>query len=149
VYKRQVLDGKDVSEVWSNPTLAKSPHEALPYYLLGKLQAVRKGPWKLHLHRTRNGLKPNRENEPVDEICELYHLGNDLGETTNVADQHPEIVAQLQKVAQGFRASLGDDLTGDPGRDLRPVGEVAEPKPLTTYDPTHPDMIAEYDGFSG
>lgn len=145
----RVLDGKDVRELWTNPSTATSPHEALPYYHLGKLQAVRQGPWKLHIHRTRSWLKPNLESEPIEEICELYNLDEDVAETTNVAEQHPEVVEHLQQIAQGFRDSLGDDLTNTPGRDLRPVGEVTDPQPLTTYDPNHPYMIAEYDGPSG
>ena len=36
------------------------------------------------------------DDRPLEE--ELYDLGNDLGETTNLAKKHPEIVAELRKL---------------------------------------------------
>ncbi len=44
-------------------------------------KAVREGPWKL----------VQRSKRPT----ELYHLGNDIGETTNLADAEPAIVKRL------------------------------------------------------
>ena len=35
---------------------------------------------------------------PAKTTTELYDLSKDLGETSNVADQHPEIVADLMKI---------------------------------------------------
>ena len=34
-----------------------------------------------------------------DQPLELYDLSVDIGETTNVADQHPDIIAQMQAIA--------------------------------------------------
>ncbi len=52
----------------------------------GKKQAVRMGFWK--------GVRLNVAADP-DGPIELYDLRTDLGETTNVADENPEIVAQM------------------------------------------------------
>lgn len=52
----------------------------------GKKQAVRMGYWK--------GVRLNVAADP-DGPIELYDLRTDLGETTNVADENPEIVAQM------------------------------------------------------
>ena len=38
------------------------------------------------------------------QVCERWHLG----EKTNVADAHPEIVARLTKQIESARAELGD-----------------------------------------
>ena len=46
----------------------------------------------------------------VDEVKEvqLFDLKNDIAETTNVADKHPEIVKRLMKSVENARQELGD-----------------------------------------
>ena len=97
------------------------------------LQAVRDERWKLHVAR---GGAP---------VCELYDLATDPGETTDVASRHPDIVRRLEAEAERYRADLGDARLGIAGTGVRPVGRVSDPTPLTTYDPSHPDVIAAYD----
>jgi hypothetical protein len=48
-------------------------------------------------------------------------------------------------VAEDARRSLGDARTGRVGEDVRAIGRVDDPVPLTTYDPAHPYYLAEYD----
>lgn len=57
--------------------------------------AVRKGQWKLipHIEAAAKGKKPP----------ELYDLNADPGETKNVAEEHPEVVAQLREVLEAER----------------------------------------------
>jgi len=136
----RVLDGKDISHIWLDPENGKTPHEVYPYYFRNVLEAVRVGPWKLHLRR--------REPEKM-EVCELYNLDDDLGETKNLADHMPEKVKEMLDVVEQVRERTGDDATGRVGKDLRPVGVVESPKPLTEYDPNHPYMVAMYDGPCG
>jgi hypothetical protein len=57
----------------------------------------------------------------------LYHLVDDVGEKSNVADQHPEIVARLKELADKMSAAIG----GEHPTERRPAGEVA--KPTTLY----------------
>ncbi len=45
-------------------------------------------------------------------VTELYDLKADIGETTNVADKHPEVVARLRKLAEKAQADL---VNGDRG----------------------------------
>jgi arylsulfatase A len=45
----------------------------------------------------------------------------------------------------GARRWLGDARLGVTGADVRPIGRVDHPSPLTTYDPSHPYYAAEYD----
>ena len=66
----------------------------------------------------------------------LYNLDTDIGEKSDVAAQHPEIVARLQKLVAPMDADLGLDGIG-PG--VRPADRIANPKPLlkrisTEYD---------------
>ncbi|MFN2352744.1 MAG: Cerebroside-sulfatase, partial [Kiritimatiellia bacterium] len=79
-------------------------------------------------------------------LLELYNLDQDIGETTNVAEAHPEIVQSLLKLIEACRKDLGDEHTGTPaGPQVRPVGRVDQPRTLTQYDPAHPYIQAEYD----
>ena len=128
----RTIDGRDLSPLWFDEDAA-SPHDAFFYYWMDDLDAVRDSRWKLHLAK---------DGEPV---CELYDLRSDPGETTDVANEHPDVVASLEVVAETARTSLGDALTQRVGADVRPLGRVPEGHKLTTYDPTHPYCVAEYD----
>ncbi len=125
------IDGKDVWEVFTLKT-DKSPQEAyFFYYRVNELHAVRSGDWKLyfpHRYRSMNGQTPGKDGIPGDYIQidlkeqELYNLVNDERETTNVASLHPEIVKQLNDLADQMRAKLGDNLSG-----MKSGSETREP----------------------
>jgi arylsulfatase A len=129
------IDGKDIWPLLCGQTKT-SPHEALFYFHGLKLEAVRSGPWKLAIAPQGTGL-PNGAAEPVKHSGpRLYNLDTDIGELTDVAGQHPEVVAQLQKIVQQMDADLG--VTGE-GPGVRPPDRVANPQPLlkrvgTEYD---------------
>ncbi len=129
------IDGKDIWPLLSGQTTA-SPHDALFYFNGLKLEAVRSGPWKLAIAPQGTGL-PTGAAEPVKHTGpRLYHLDTDIGELTDVAAQHPEVVARLQRFVRQMDADLG--VTGK-GRGVRPPDRVANPQPLlkrvgTEYD---------------
>lgn len=60
-------------------------------------QCVRVGDWKAI--RTNLHAGPRARNQAFGEV-ELYDLSKDRGETSNVAAQHPEIVAKLRRIMQ-------------------------------------------------
>ncbi len=126
------IDGRDVSALWFDAD-ATSPHEAFLYYRMNDLEAIRSGRWKLHF--SKHGTDQR----------ELYDLDEDIGETTDVIDQHPDVVATLDALAETARAALGDARLGREGTEVRPIGVVDDPAPLTIYDPDHPYVVAEYD----
>lgn len=128
----RIIDGRDISSIWTDPD-APSPHEAFAYYWMNDLEAVRDHRWKLHL---------SKHGEPTRA---LHDLVDDPGERHDLIDEHPDVVARLEALADGFRADLGDTLTGVVGSGTRPVGRVDDPRPLTTFDPEHPYYVAEYD----
>ncbi|RMG61920.1 MAG: N-acetylgalactosamine-6-sulfatase, partial [Bacteroidetes bacterium] len=64
------------------------------FHELGGRVAVRKGPWK--------AVKYDYLVAP-DAPAELYFLPDDIGETNNVADQHPEVLAELEGLLRESR----------------------------------------------
>ncbi|MDP3069070.1 MAG: sulfatase [Opitutaceae bacterium] len=109
------LDGVDVWPVLAGDP-ATPPRDTFHYFRGLVLEAVRSGPWKLHLAKG-----------------ELYHLGDDLGESRDVAAAHAEQVQRLRAIAETMRGDLGLDGVG-PG--CRPAGRVENPQPLIAHDGT-------------
>jgi arylsulfatase A-like enzyme len=109
----RIIDGVDQSEL----LLGKSESGArnvYHYFCQNELQAVRKGPWKLHLpnHKVFYGYVKDRGSGEL----ELYNLQTDIGEKQNVAKEHPDVVADLLKLSQSFEwpARLFDNTIGLP-----------------------------------
>jgi len=67
-------------------------HESLywEFHERGFQQGIRAGDWK--------AVRPQ-----ADEPLELYDLKTDLGEKKNVAGEHPEVVAQMERLMKGAR----------------------------------------------
>lgn len=129
------LDGKDVWPLLSGQT-KESPHEALFYFKSNKLEAVRAGPWKLAIAPQALSMGKAGAGDGKHTGPRLYNLDADIGEKTDVAAQHPEVVAKLQKFVTQMDADLG--ITGT-GLGVRPCDRVENPKPLlkrigTEYD---------------
>ena len=129
------IDGKDITPLLRGEPQAKPPHDALFfYYGDGQLQALRSGRWKLlfpHTSRSMIGQAPGHggtpgKYKPLPVGLELYDLDADLGETTNLAADRPEVVRELQAKAEGMRAQLGDGLRKAAGNAVRPAGVATE-----------------------
>jgi len=129
------IDGKDIWPLLSGDANAKSPQEAYYiYFANNQLQAVISGQWKLlfpHTWRSlngrpggTNGVPAKYESRPLEQP-ELYDLQSDVGETTNVAGKHPEVVERLQALAARMREDLGDSSTKQKGSGVRPAGQLA------------------------
>ncbi len=95
------LTGSEPSEEMETDGVDLSPlllrGEALPerklFWRLGPRRAARSGPWKYCLTKPKG--KP-----------ELYHLGNDLGETTNLAEAEPDRVRELANAWEAWEAEV-------------------------------------------
>ncbi len=130
------IDGKDIWPILAGEDGAESPHDAYWfYYKKNELQAVLADGWKLvlpHTYRTLDGKETSDDGLPIGytnlklQEAELYQLDEDIAEANNVAQQHPEIVAELMKHAEAARAELGDNLTKSEGSGNRPSGELTE-----------------------
>jgi arylsulfatase A-like enzyme len=128
------LDGQDIFPLLVSQ--AKTPHDALFTFYTDQLQTVRSGRWKLHLHspelttlpgdstwvdpRRPDGVtilapyeQPTANQFPGIKSGDLpttglllFDLSKDPTEQYNVANQHPEVVAQLKLKASQFLASV-------------------------------------------
>lgn len=127
----RVIDGKDIWPLMSGQPGAKSPHEAYYYYWGQELQAVRSGRWKLHLpHEYRSPGEPRGAGGKPGPYVQkkiglaLYDLEADVGEKTDVAEKHPDVVRGLQVLAEKARDDLGDSRIKRVGRNVRPAGKL-------------------------
>jgi arylsulfatase A len=127
------IDGKDIWPLMAGEQGARSPHESFAcYYGEGQLQAVRDRQFKLvlpHKYRTLNGRPGGSGGSPtkydkVEASLSLYNLANDVSESKNVADQHPQVVDRLMEYAEKYRSELGDSLTNRSGTGNRQAGRV-------------------------
>jgi len=122
----RIIDGKDIWPLMAGEVGAKSPHEAFYFYHVADLQAVRSGKWKLCLPRVLN--RREQKELGVEKMpMTLYDLEADIGETKNVASDHPEVVKRLLALAEKAREDLGDGQRQ--GKNQRPAGFVESPKP--------------------
>jgi arylsulfatase A len=110
----RIIDGKNILPLMKGEKGAKSPHEVFYYYAGRNLQAVRTGHWKLVLpHKFTKPAEPGTGgkngkggNQPIG--LSLFDLQSDVAESVNVAADHPDVVAQLQELAEQARDDLGD-----------------------------------------
>jgi arylsulfatase A-like enzyme len=117
------IDGLDIWPLISGTPDAKSPHDALYFYWLEELQAVRSGNWKLHYphtYRTLNGRPGGTGGIPADYDqvetgLALYDLEHDISEERNVAENHPDIVRGLSEMGKEFDRKLQENLR-EPGK---------------------------------
>jgi len=149
------IDGRSILPFLLGEADASPPAEPLFFYAGSELHAVRSGSWKLHFPHpyipTRGepgkGGKPSEwgryeslsiTQSSIDGIASrhggkveslplsLFDLSADPGETTNLADEHPEIVARLTALAAPIREALGDSLTGAVGAEVREAGSLGQ-----------------------
>lgn len=127
---RQKIDGLDIWPLMSGQAGAESPHDVYYCYYGEQLQAVRSGQWKLHFphgYRTLAGRPGGKDGRPAPYSqakieLELFDLQSDIGESIDVKQQHPDVVARLQELADAMRDDLGDQ--GKKGNGERPPGRV-------------------------
>ncbi|MEM1450756.1 MAG: sulfatase-like hydrolase/transferase [Planctomycetota bacterium] len=111
------------------------------YYWGGALLAVRRDAFKLvfpHRFASTEGMEPGENGFPGPQRSfefegALYDLDADPGETTDVADEHPDVVARLEAVAERARAALGDTRTGREGTETRPPGRL-DPERISSVE---------------
>ena len=100
VPKDRPIDGKDLRPVLFGS--GDSPRNEFFYYRDNQLWAVRQGPFKAHFW-TQSGYAPDREKHDPPL---LFHLEEDPSERFNIAEQHPEIVRGLKKLAEEHLATI-------------------------------------------
>jgi arylsulfatase A len=119
------IDGRDISPLLFGKTKV-SPREAHFYFHAYNLQAVRQGPWKLALAPQNETMGKPALSDASGTTPRLYNLDQEIGEKTDLASQHPEIVEKLKTLASTMSAEIG----GPSPKSRRPDGQVANPKTL-------------------
>lgn len=124
------IDGVSILPLLKNEPGANPRDRFCYYYRKNNLEAVTDGNFKLifpHPHRSYEGFAPGADGKPgaLTESAKLetpllFDLRRDPGERYNVIEQYPEIRAKLEHIAAAMRDDLGDDLTGIPGKNIRP-----------------------------
>jgi arylsulfatase A-like enzyme len=118
-----VIDGRDITPILLGQS-KESARQAHYYFASYDLQAVRQGRWKLALSPQPEGMGKQAAKTPPG--LRLYDLDVDIGEQTDVAAQHPEVVARLKTLADKMAAEIG----GKTPTARRPAGEVKDAKTL-------------------
>ena len=128
------IDGKSATALLEGKNGAKSPQKAYYfYYKKNDLEAIRWGEWKLHFpHGYRSmvdnpvgsGGIPGKYDYSVKTGIELYSLRQDPSETKNVVDEYPEVMNNLEQLANKIRVDLGDNLTNTKPAGQRKSGQV-------------------------
>jgi len=127
-----VIDGRDLSDLLLGK-IKESPREVHYYFSSYTLQAVRQGPWKLAVTSQNETMGGSKKEEKTPR---LYNLDTDIGETTDVSDKNPEIVAKLSALIAKMDSAIG----GQNPTARRPAG-IAE-NPVTLY-PTQPKVAKD------
>lgn len=113
------LDGMNIWDHLTGKADGQPAHETFYYFRGLVLEGVRHGDWKLRL-------PPGGKGHP-----QLYNLREDIGESRDLAKEHPEIVAKLQSLVESMKEDLGLE---DIGPGCRPLGRVSNPEPLIGHD---------------
>jgi arylsulfatase A-like enzyme len=121
-----VIDGRDITSILLGQS-KESAREAHFYFSGYDLQAVRQGRWKLALVPQPEDMGKRAKTPPG---LRLYDLDTEIGEQTDVAAQHPEIVAKLKTFADKMSSEIG----GKTPTARRPAGEVKGAKTLYPID---------------
>lgn len=130
----QKIDGVNVMPLLLNEQAANPRDELVYYYQKNNLEALRKGQWKLvfpHQSRTYKNAPPGQDGFPskfgqVKVPKALYDLRTDPGETLDVQSAHPDVVKELEIIADKYRKDLGDDLTDIPCSECRPSAMITD-----------------------
>jgi arylsulfatase A len=120
------IDGVNIWPQLAGTPGATPPRETFFYYFGLRLNAVRHGDWKLQIAEGNKAKPDEKAFAP-----RLYNLRTDIGETTDVAAAHPDIVAKLQALIEANESDLGRDGIA-PG--CRELGLVENPKPILPFD---------------
>ncbi|MCC9630181.1 sulfatase [Blastopirellula sp. JC732] len=118
------IDGHDIASILFADSGDASPwdQDGFAFYQMDQLQAVRAGQWKLYLPLGPQEAKrfppaANKQGSPA-----LYDVRHDLHEDHEASAEHPEVVAQLTKLAEQIRQEVSEE--------RRPAGKEESPQGL-------------------
>ena len=98
--KDRTLDGYDVSQAMKG---GKSPRNEMFFYRSYDLMAVRLGPWKAHFQTQAGYGQPQAEKHDPPL---LFNLEVDPSESYNVAEKHPQVLAEIKTLVEKHQAGM-------------------------------------------
>jgi arylsulfatase A-like enzyme len=138
---QRTIDGVDIRPLLFGEAKTSPRDYFFGYYAGGQLQTVRSERFKLHFphaYRTLAGREGGSGGMPVGYSQAkiekaLFDLDADVGESRNVAEQFPEVVAELEAAAEAMRSDLGDKLTGRKPEGTRGPGRLEPGDPTLQW----------------
>lgn len=98
----RVYDGYDLTPVLMRKE--KSPREEMIYYHGTRVFAARKGDFKLYFYKNNPDGYP--ENLETLDSPELYQLQEDPSERFNIAEDHPEVIAEIEEMVEAHKSTV-------------------------------------------
>jgi len=94
------LDGYDITPALTG---GKSPRQEMFFYRSYELMAARLGPWKAHFLTQAGYNQPqaDKHDPPL-----LFNLDVDPGESYNIADKNPAVLAKIQALVEQHRSGM-------------------------------------------
>jgi len=89
----RVLDGRNPLPLIKGESVSAKADERSFFFTYRSHAGLRQGPWKI-------------VREKPQQDWRLFHLGRDVGETTDLADEHPEQVERLAEEWERWQASF-------------------------------------------
>lgn len=130
---KEKIDGVSLVSVLDGNIEANPRNQFYYYYGENNLEAIRLDHWKLvfpHKHRSYESDLVGKDGHPGKvrisyfENLALYNLTSDPGERYDVKDLYPDIVKEIQKIAEDTRLDLGDNLQERKGKNTRAAGKL-------------------------
>lgn len=85
--------------------IEQSIREATVHHSIDGSFSIRKGRWKLEMCPGSGGWshpKPGSDEEAALPAIQLYDLSSDIGERSNVGEQHPDVVGELKTLLSDY-----------------------------------------------
>lgn len=96
------IDGKNILPLMKGEKNIQSPHKAIfGFRPRGGIESVRYQHWKL--------IMPKTDHQKKEHPVELYDLRKDLGETTNLAVQYPELVKEMIQMGKNAEKAIKEN----------------------------------------
>lgn len=116
---------------WHFPGYLDGPNPGSrdPVFRARPVTTVRRGPWKLHLFHEEWALDGGRERIETNGAVELYHLGDDIAESRNLASDHPGVRERLVDDVLAFLERTGGRIAWEPNPNFRSAAPAPDRSP--------------------
>lgn len=130
----RIYDGESLLPLLDGRSHKRAATQPFYYYNCENLQAIRSGPWKLHLPRNKEQVPFWDKNKAFIKLQKpvLYNLIADQTESTDVAAANPMVVQKMRKLAAPARQYLGEFMHR--GKSQRPTGSLFPDAPVISHE---------------